>query len=124
MTSMKDVALEPIVGGKLACIACLHVDDAKVKEYLLNASHKLGSAKAKYFLKRGFTLEDWKVLRDALVQHAQANRITSVQHHPFGKKIVVECNLRAPKGDDHCIRAVWNCLDDGSAARLITAHPL
>ena len=113
-----------LVGGKLTCESGLHVDERKIREYLLNSKHQFGAGKAAYFEQRGFSLEDWEVLREALLSHGKTSKITNIEKHDYGTKIVVECMLSSPAGNDHCIRSVWNCHGDGTPVRLITAHPL
>ena len=48
------------------------VDDAKVREYLLSASHPVGRFKSVFFVRLGFSTEDWTTLRDALLEFGRA----------------------------------------------------
>ena len=102
----------------------LRVEEAKVVKYLLNLDSGVGWGKAKFFLAQGFSIEEWTNFADALRNHAESNPIAAIQQSEWGVKYVVECTIAAPKGDSYCIRVVWNHHEDGSAPRLITAHPL
>lgn len=38
------------------------VEEAKIRDYLLNAGHRFGVSKARFFSEFGFTLEAWSGL--------------------------------------------------------------
>jgi hypothetical protein len=99
------------------------VEEKKIIEYLLNESHADGRSKAQFFGKHGFSSADWKTLRVALVTHAQTNEVVKNADGEFGKRITVDCSFPTPDGVNPCIRTIWEIRDQGSAPRLITAHP-
>ena len=43
-------------------LEALHVEDAKVRTYLLSSSHPVGRFKARFFRSLGFTEENWPEL--------------------------------------------------------------
>ncbi len=49
------------------------IAEAKITKYLLDESHEDGKTKAAFFIRFGFSLSQWKVLAEALKQHALLN---------------------------------------------------
>jgi hypothetical protein len=45
------------------------VEQTKVCEYLLNAAHRFGASKARFFTEFGFSLDNWEGLAIALKAH-------------------------------------------------------
>ena len=111
-------------GDFLAKPDALCVEEAKIVKYLLNIEHLHAWGKAQFFLSRGFVIEEWAILADALRNHARTNPIASIRHSEWGTKYVVDCTISAPNDNIHCIRVVWIDHEDDSVPRLITAHPL
>jgi hypothetical protein len=100
------------------------VDQEMICGYLLNASHRYGASKAKFFGEFGFTLDSWEVLADALREHGQQHDVSKEKETGFGPRYEVDGELVAPDGRRPRVRTVWQ-LDHGETApRLITAHPL
>lgn len=100
----------------------LIVEQTKVVGYLLALDHPEGGAKAKYFLKRGFTHESWEAMAEALKQHGRTQSITETSETRFGRKFTVECQIETPDGRDPCILTAW--IQEGERPpRLVTAHP-
>ncbi len=60
------------------------VPDRKVTHYLLNRAHPIGGAKAIFFLHHGFTLEQWQVLAERLLQHALENEVVASDENLHG----------------------------------------
>lgn len=48
------------------------VDREKITQYLLSESHPDGRAKAAFFIKFGFTVEQWNVLAESLRKHGMS----------------------------------------------------
>ena len=100
----------------------LIVEETKVVAYLLNRDHKQGGPKAKYFLNRGFSTEDWGLMADALRAHGATQPVITTTATTFGRKFTVECQIKTPDGKDPCILSAW--IQEGDKApRLVTAHP-
>jgi hypothetical protein len=56
---------------KLPNIENAYVPEAKLVKYLLNIEHPSGGKdKAIFFMRFGFTVEDWEVMATALLAHA------------------------------------------------------
>ena len=98
------------------------VEKKKVLKYLLDINNPKGKPKAEYFMRHGFTLAAWEVMRDALVAQGASNPVVRITDNPFGKRYVVECSCPTPDGANPCIRSVWEVAPTDSRPRLITAH--
>lgn len=106
-----------------------HVEEAvvpqnKVENYLLHLGHPVGGGKAKFFLRFGFSREAWRVLADALRQHARENSVTESSSDADGVTYVVEGLLETPSGRKPRLRTVWLLETGELAPRFISAYPL
>ena len=100
------------------------VEREKITEYLLNATHRYGASKARFFAAFGFRLEAWETLAIALREHGQKNEVNRVKETGFGPRYEVEGTLLAPDGRRPRVRTVWQIDEGQRAPRLITAYPL
>ncbi len=98
------------------------MEERRVREYLLNPDHAGGGPKARFFVARGFELDAWDLLRDALIIQGRVNQVTRSIETQWGTRHTVECRCPTPDGRNPCIRTVWQMEDD--APRLLTAIPL
>jgi hypothetical protein len=100
------------------------VEREKIVDYLLNATHRYGSSKARFFSGFGFRIGNWQDLARALRRHGQTHEVKRSRETGFGPRFQVEGKLEAPDGRSPLVRSVWQ-LDHGKVApRLITAYPL
>lgn len=58
------------------------IEERKVTGYLLAADHPEGASKAAFFEAYGFRLGDWKMLAEALRDHARRNPVSEVSPSP------------------------------------------
>jgi hypothetical protein len=100
------------------------VDERKIKDYLLAASHPAGKGKARFFIGLGFQQHQASGLQKALLEHAANNDIKSVMETQFGSKYVIEGLPAAPGGQFAQIRAIWFLESGAAAPRFVTAYPL
>jgi hypothetical protein len=100
------------------------VPQDKIERYLLNPGHPIGSAKAGFFQRFGFSREHWRVLADALLQHARANPVADSVSDVDGTTYLVEGPLETPSGRQPRLRTVWLVETGQLAPRFITAYPL
>lgn len=99
------------------------VEPAKIKDYLLSATHPEGKTKAKFFTQFGFSDAKPEQLVVSLRTHGQTQPVIETKNTEHGVKHVLECKVKTPDGRDPCIRSVW-IVDAGKAApRLVTAYP-
>ena len=100
------------------------VPERKLTEYLLSLTHRDGRSKAVFFLRFGFTHDEWRVLADALLRHAALHEVADIEETPFGMSYVIECPLLAPDGRAPTARVVWFIATGERIPRLVTAYPL
>ena len=70
----------------------------KFTTYLLDETHQEGRGKALFFQHFGFSVAQWKVLAQALLDHARAHNIAKAERTRFGTRYVVEGQLETPIG--------------------------
>jgi len=99
------------------------VDRVKIESYLLCPTHPDGAAKAQFFRRFGFKLENWKELADALRVHGESHTVAEVVESRHGIRYSVDGSLRSPDGRNPTIRTVWIVERGTREARLITAYP-
>jgi hypothetical protein len=85
----------------------LIVEREKIADYLLNAAHRYGASKARFFAEFGFRIENWEQLADALREHGRTHEVTSQQETGFGPRYAVEGELNTPTGRRPRVRTVW-----------------
>jgi hypothetical protein len=100
------------------------VAERKLTHYLLNPAHPAGGSKAWFFLRFGFTADEWRKLAEALLRHARENEVAETEETTHGRRYVVEGRLLAPDGTGLNVRSAWYIDVVGGAPRLVTAHPL
>lgn len=98
------------------------VDAAKVRDYLVSPEHRVGSAKARFFMRLGFERRNWEVLQQELLrfatQEAQLGGATR-----FGQKYVVAGTIQGPVGRVAPLVVVWIILKEEDFPRFVTAYP-
>ncbi|WP_366865051.1 DUF6883 domain-containing protein [Bradyrhizobium sp.] len=99
------------------------VPEAKIVRYLLNANHPGGRAKARFLEGLGFSVQNWPLLRDAIVAHARANDITKSHRSLFGTKYEIDGPLETPQGRTPIVRVVWFVEPQENVPRLVTLVP-
>jgi hypothetical protein len=100
----------------------LAIPKSKLTEYLLDLNGREPS-KARYFLSRGFTMQTWFSLADALAKHAVDNWPGHVISTSYGHKRVVTGGMECPDGSVTDILAVWMVATGITVASLVTAYP-
>jgi hypothetical protein len=100
------------------------VPQNKIEHYLLNPGHPIGGSKAGFFLRFGFSREEWHLLANALRQHARANSVANAVCDVDGTAYLVEGPLETPSGRRPRLRSVWLVETGKLAPRFITAYPL
>jgi hypothetical protein len=100
------------------------VDREKIIEYLLCESHPDGRAKATFFTRFGFRVEQWEILAESLRRHGMVNPVIKTVRSEYGVSYCVEGPIETPSGVTPNIRAVWIIEEGVSEPRLITAYPV
>jgi hypothetical protein len=99
------------------------VDEAKVRDYLLSASHPVGRFKSVFFRALGFSTNNWEALRDALVNLARSADAVPGQPSPFGQKFEIHATLRGSSGRLASVVTVWMVSEGQDCAHFVTAYP-
>jgi hypothetical protein len=99
------------------------VPQAKILNYLLNAQHSSGRAKAGFLESFGFRARDWPALRDAIIAHATANDVAASHQTRFGARYEVDGPLPTPDGRNPIVRVVWFVEAKEDTPRLVTLVP-
>lgn len=99
------------------------VDDAKVRDYLLSAAHPVGRFKSVFFSALGFSVENWQLLRDALLDLGRSGEAAPGQTSPFGRKFEINATLTGPSGRQAAVVTVWMLSDGQDFAHFVTATP-
>lgn len=97
------------------------VDEAKVRNYLLNPAHPDGGSKAIWFQSIGYCDDDWQDLRDDLLMIAKTCTAFDIENTRFGIKYKARGIIGRSKRTA-VVLTVW--IDEGDGhLRLITAYP-
>lgn len=99
------------------------IESPKIQDYLLNTEHPVGGSKANYFMAFGFTLEQWEILRDALLNHVHTAQIIEIRQKKHGISYAMEGKLATPDERDPTIISVWQIDTGQDEPRFITAYP-
>ena len=99
------------------------VDPAKLRDYVLSASHPVGRFKALFFVALGYSAEHWEILDADLRAHLRSAVVARVEGTPYGQKYAVRGILRGPSGREADVISVWIVLRDEEFPRFVTAFP-
>ena len=100
-----------------------YIERAKITEYLLSATSPRGRAKAKFFVRFGFSVERWPEFADALRMHGRDGSVARVSDSVHGNRYYVEGTIRTPDGRNPRVVTVWQLDTGNDSPRLITAFP-
>lgn len=101
-----------------------YVSVSKITEYLISETHAVGKSKAKFFRSFGFNETNTSQFEKALVDIPQTETVVEITETIYGKKYVVDGQLKTPGGDMIHLRTVWIIETGDDIPRLVTAHPL
>jgi hypothetical protein len=99
------------------------VDPRKLRDYLLSPEHPVGSAKARWFSRCGFTRARWQELETAVRELIASNPAESSILDGFGRRFSVTGMIQAPSGRQVRITSVWMIRIGEEVPRFITAFP-
>lgn len=105
-----------------------NADDAviaqdKVRDYLLNVSHRRGGSKARLLISLGYKLDDWHRLAADVRQYHLSADVAIVRETEYGVRYEISAPILTPAGKTRPFRSIWQ-IDTGSTqARLITMYP-
>ena len=117
--------MEPEAGTvKIPDVNNAVVPKAKLTNYLLSLTHETGRSKARFFLRRGFSVDAWEYLASTLKHHAAQHDVARIEEAQFGMRYVVEGRMEMPDGRTAYIRSVWFVDLEGGPTRFVTAYPI
>lgn len=96
----------------------------KITAYLLSESHPNGRHKGSFFMRFGFSINNWQQLSNALLKHAEEHEIAGVEPSPFGTRYIIEGNMESPDMRNPRIRSVWFIETESVIPYFVTAYPL
>ncbi len=99
------------------------VPEAKITNYLLSVTHIKGHSKAIFFLRFGFSPDEWEVMASALKQHASEHDIKSVDFNGYGQRFVIEGAIKTPDNRNPFIRSIWFITDKSDVPSFVSAYP-
>lgn len=95
----------------------------KLTEYLLDLSHPVGGAKARWFLSLGYDPGHPASLSDDLLDFVRRSDTFSSEESPFGVKYLVTGRMVTPSGRSVNIVTVWIVESGDFVPRFVTAYP-
>jgi hypothetical protein len=99
------------------------IDPAKLRGYLLSATHPVGRFKARFFARLGYSADGWQQLdQDLRHQHLSqpARRAESTR---YGQKYEIRAMLKGPNGQMALVVSVWLLPARRDIPRFVTAYP-
>jgi len=99
------------------------IEPAKIRDYLLSASHPIGRFKYKFFSRLGYTSEQWERLEADLLNLAVTGEAIIGESTEYGQKYEVRGMLKGPSGRQAEVVSVWIILPGQETPRFITAFP-
>jgi hypothetical protein len=100
----------------------VHIEDAKVRGYLLSTTHPVGRFKARIFAALGFTEARATLFVAEIRRIAAAGEVETVEDSEYGRKYTVPGLLEGPKGQAR-VRTVWFQAPGQSQVRLVSVRP-
>ncbi len=101
-----------------------YISISKITDYLLSETHTVGKSKAKFFRSFGFNETNISQFVKGLGDIAQTETVVETTETVYGKKYVIDGQLKTPSGDMIHLRTVWIVETSDDVPRLVTAHPL
>lgn len=98
------------------------IDPPKITEYLLNLSHPDGGPKAKFYIARGYILDNWTQLADDLRTHGTTHPVSTTITSVYGAKYTIEGPMTTPDGKSVVIRSVWIINKGEDVPRFVTGY--
>lgn len=100
------------------------ISKEKLTDYLLSETHPVGSAKAKFFRKLGFSESNVNQLEKLLLKIAKTNDIKNIREFDYGTNYVIEGTIETPVGREVTIITVWFAKTAESRPSFVTAYPV
>ena len=100
-----------------------YVPAAKCRDYLLNIHSRDGSTKARFFMRFGFTVDAWEILRTALLEQLRYGKLIRIKVNEHGHFYNYYGELPSPDKRNPEITTVWLLRSNTDTLQFITALP-
>lgn len=98
------------------------VEDAKLREYVLNPLHPIGKHHAVLFERLlGIERGNAGILKEALLSAAANEDVTREGVTPYGRKFEIRFSLSGPRGAKRVV-SVWIVEEGNDRPRLVTCY--
>jgi len=101
-----------------------YVSINKITDYLLSETHIVGRTKARFFRSFGFDETNVSQFEQGLIHIAQTESVAEITETIYGKKYVIDGELKTPDGGLIHLRTVWIIETGDDIPKLVTAYPL
>ncbi len=119
----KEVAAEPGGAQYIPNLEKAKIDPKRAKDYLTASGYARSEAKAIFFRRCGFKVEEVDRFIEALLAHARQNKASRIEENVHGTRYEIEGKFPCADGSEPALRAIW-FIDSGTPApRLLTATP-
>ena len=99
------------------------IDAAKLRDYLLSATHPIGRFKSRFFAALGFSSARWAELANAFrIQHL-TQAVEAGTRTAHGQKFTIRAILVGPTGQSAIVVSVWFIPAGSDVPRFVTAYP-
>lgn len=95
----------------------------KLRDYLLNAAHRRGAAKARLLTICGYSPDAWQVLEADLRAWHLTAEVAQIKDNPYGRRYEIRAPLLTPSGRRVVFESVWQVDNGTDVPRLITMYP-
>ena len=95
----------------------------KLKDYLLNPTHKKGGTKARLLLSLGYSADALQRLEADLRANHLSAEVVGESENDYGKRYEIVAPLHSPSGRAIPFRSVWQIDTGTDYPRLITMYP-
>ena len=96
----------------------------KIARYLLSHSSPRGKSKAGFFVRFGFSADNWQDFVNALKLQGANGEVVDITDTAYGLRYEVNGIIETPDGRNPRIKTVWQVDAGTDSPRLITALPL
>ena len=96
----------------------------KLVKYLLSETHPVGSTKARFFRKLGYSKKNVVELEKELLEIARANNVKNERKFEYGVNYAIDGTIETPSGKKVAITSVWFVRTTRSRPRFVTAYPV
>lgn len=95
----------------------------KLRDYLLNRSHRRGGSKAKLLYAFGYHDENWERFEQDLREQHLSEPVVQTKQSDYGTRYEIVATVKTPNGRSLRLRSIWQIDTGTDIPRLITIVP-